>query len=76
MDSEINERSIRITDAEKEAYLTELNTAKIASLEAIKKAKEGISSSLSDYSNLTSSSIIDNNINNIILHLMKVIIIV
>ena len=66
MDSEINERSIRITDAEKEAYLTELNTAKIASLEAIKKAKEGISSSLSDYSNLTSSSIIDNNINNII----------
>ena len=66
MDSEINERSSRITDAEKEAYLTELNTAKIASLEAIKKAKEGISSSLSDYSNLTSSSIIDNNINNII----------
>ena len=66
MDSEINERSIRLTDAEKEAYLTELNTAKIASLEAIKKAKEGISSSLSDYSNLTSSSIIDNNINNII----------
>lgn len=66
MDSEINERSIRITDAEKEAYLTELNAAKIASLEAIKKAKEGISSSLSDYSNLTSSSIIDNNINNII----------
>ena len=66
MDSEINERSTRITDAEKEAYLTELNTAKIASLEAIKKAKEGISSSLSDYSNLTSSSIIDNNINNII----------
>ena len=66
MDSEINERSTRITDAEKEAYLTELNAAKIASLEAIKKAKEGISSSLSDYSNLTSSSIIDNNINNII----------
>ena len=66
MDSEINVRSTRITDAEKEAYLTELNTAKIASLEAIKKAKEGISSSLSDYSNLTSSSIIDNNINNII----------
>lgn len=66
MDSEINERASRITDAEKEAYLTELNTAKIASLEAIKKAKEGISSSLSDYSNLTSSSIIDNNINNII----------
>ena len=66
MDSEINERSTRITDAEKEAYLTELNTAKIASLEAIKKAKESISSSLSDYSNLTSSSIIDNNINNII----------
>ena len=66
MDSEINERASRITDAEKEAYLAELNTAKIASLEAIKKAKEGISSSLSDYSNLTSSSIIDNNINNII----------
>ena len=66
MESEINERSARITDAEKEAYLTELNAAKIASLEAIKKAKEGISSSLSDYSNLTSSSIIDNNINNII----------
>ena len=66
IDSEINKRSTRITDAEKEAYLTELNTAKIASLEAIKKAKEGISSSLSDYSNLTSSSIIDNNINNII----------